>query len=111
MTLAGLLRQSLVIQRAVASGVNEFGEPVYTWSDLATVRGSVQPKSASEVAAVSQGGAEIVTHVIYLLPTDVTAKDRIRLVSAATGPYYQITGVRDAAGRGQHLELDAHEVS
>src|ERR1035437_7005820 len=123
MSLAAMLRQSLVIERSYPGVVaatstvpahpllNEWGEQVYAWVTLSTVNGSVQPKTATEVALQSQGGAEMVTHVIYVLPTDVLASDRIRLASEATGPYYQITGVRDAAGRGQHLELDARKVA
>ena len=86
------------------------GQPVYAWATLATVNGSIQPKTAREVALESQGGATITDTKIYLEPTDVLAADRIRLAADTSGPYYEITGVRDAAGRGHHLELDARLV-
>ena len=117
-----LLRQSLVIERftpgvvAATSTVpahpalDEYGQPVYAWATLATVAGTIQPKSATEVALQSQAGATMTDTVIYLMPTDVVAADRIRLDADASGPYYEITGVRDAAGRGDHLELDARLV-
>jgi SPP1 family predicted phage head-tail adaptor len=112
MTFASLLRQQLVIERASGSSLDGYGQPIRTWGTLATVAGSVQPKSATEAALVNQEGAASTTHVIYLLPTDITAADRVRLASQTTGPYYQLTGTpRDAAGRGHHLECDAVEVA
>jgi hypothetical protein len=121
-SFAGLLRQSLVIERSLpitvgaTSSVPEhplldgYLQQAYGWAAIATVAGSIQPRAASEVQLVGQGGAPITDTVIYLAPTDVTPADRIRRAEDATGPYYQITGVRDAAGRGHHLELDARRV-
>lgn len=119
MSFASLLRQSLVIERrapAMIAGtpptpqLDGYHQPVSSWGTLATVAGSIQPKSALEVAIQSQGGATMTDTIIYLLPTDVTAADRIRLAADTAGPFYEITGVRDAAGRGHHLELDARLV-
>ena len=122
MSLAALLRQSLVIERlypgivAATSSVpahpllDSDGQQVYAWVALATVAGSVQPKTATEVALQNQGGATMTDTVIYLLPTDVLAADRIRLTADTNGPYYEITGARDAAGHGHHYELDARLV-
>jgi head-tail adaptor len=114
-----LLTDDLVIERsapAVVAGtppapvLDDYGQPVYAWATLSTIAGSIQPKSATEVALQSQAGATMTDTIIYLEPTDVLAADRIRRVAEATGPYYEITGVRDAAGRGHHLELDARLV-
>lgn len=111
MSFAALLNERVVIERVTPGAEDEWGNPALEWATLATVDGSVQPKSATEVALQSQGGAEITTHVIYLLPTDITGADRVRLEADAEGPYYQLTGKpRDAAGRGHHLECDAREI-
>ena len=111
MSLAAMLRQSLVVERATEGAQNDYGESSQTWATLATVRGLIQPRKATEVALLNQGGATMTDTVIFLEPTDILAADRIRLASATTGPYYEITGVRDAAGHGHHLELDANVVS
>ena len=122
MSFAALLRQSLVIERlypgivAATSAVpahpllDEYGQQVYAWVTLATVPGLIQPRRATEVALQSQGGATMTDMVIYMAPTDVLAADRIRLAADTTGPYYEITGVRNAAGHDHHLELDARLV-
>jgi head-tail adaptor len=122
MSFAALLRQSLVIERyypGIVEGtsiepdyplLDADGQQVYAWVTLSTVAGSVQPKTATEVAIQSQGGATMTDTVIYLLPTDVLAADRIRLAADTNGPYYEIIGVRDAAGHGHHYELDARLV-
>lgn len=122
MSFAALLNKSIVIERSYAGIVaatsttpehpllDDYGQPVLGWATLATVAGRIRPLTATEVVNQSQGGAAITTHVVYLAPTNVTSRDRVRLASQATGPYYQLTGVRDAAGHGHHLECDAREV-
>jgi len=118
-SFAALLNASVVIERAaptMTSGtppvavLDDYGQPVYAWSTLSTVAGSIQPKTATEVAIQTQGGATMTDTKIYLVPTDVLARDRIRLAADTSGPWYEITGVRDAAGRHHHLELDARLV-
>jgi SPP1 family predicted phage head-tail adaptor len=109
MISSALLRHTLVIERATAGTEDERGMPAQTWTALATVRGSVQPRSAREMAQLSQGGPVASDLTIYLLPTDVKAADRIRF-DPDDGLRFQVDGVRDAAGAGRHLELDAHVV-
>ena len=122
MSLAALLRQQIVIERSLPVTVgatsavpehpllDDYGQQVHGWAALATVAGSIQPRKATEVALQSQGGATMTDTVVYLMPTDVLAADRIRPAVDTAGPWYEITGVRDAAGRGHHLELDARLV-
>ena len=110
MPIASRLTQTLVIQRAVEGAENERGQATLTWPDLATVNGLIQPKSAREVPSANQGGAVVATHTIYLLPTDLKASDRIRR-EPDDGDRFQLTGVRDAAGQGHHLECDAFVVT
>jgi head-tail adaptor len=120
MSFESMLTDSLVIERSAVlmlAGtppvplLDDYGQPVSAWSTLASVAGLIQPRTATEVALQSQGGATLTDTVIYLLPRDVLAADRIRRASEATGPYYEISGVRDAAGHGHHLELDARRVA
>lgn len=89
--------------------LDENGMPTTTDSTTA-VKGLVQPKDAREVALISQGGATVTDHTIYLLPTDVTAADLITF-DPDDGRQYQIIGVRDEAGIGHHLAVDARMVA
>ena len=100
------LPHTVVIERATPGTVDDRGVPAQVWATLATIPGWVQPKSARELAQLSQGGPVTSTITIYLYPTDVTEADRITYA----GGTYQIDGIRDAAGMNHHLELDCHLV-
>jgi SPP1 family predicted phage head-tail adaptor len=86
---------------------DERGVPAQTWATLATVKGSVQPKSVQEVAQLTQGGPVVSDLTLFLHPTDLREGDRI---IGAAGQVYQVDGVRDPAGAGHHLEVDVHLV-
>jgi hypothetical protein len=107
MAIASRLIRTLVIERASDGAVDEYNQPSRIWATLATVRGLIQPKRAREVAQLNQAGAVVSTHTVFLAPTDVREADRIL---ADDGQRYEIDGVRDAAGLGHHLELDARTV-
>jgi hypothetical protein len=110
-----LIHSLLIVRHTVQTDVNgdplldENGMPLTTDSTTA-VKGLVQPKSAREVALISQGGAVVSDHTIYMLPTDITAADLITF-DPDDGRAYEIRGVRDAAGIGHHLEIDARMVA
>lgn len=98
--------------------LDDHGQPVRSEDEIATgVAAGIQPKSAREVAAISQAGASIADHTIYLLPRIVTTADLI-VHDPITCPVgqdlppqsYRITTVPDAVGAGHHLELDARLV-
>lgn len=110
MPIESMLDQPLVIERSTEGAENDRGQPALTWATLATVHGLIQPRTAFKVPQANQAGATVVTHVIYLLPTDVTTADRIRR-EPDDGDRFQLTGIRDAAGRGHHLECDAYVVT
>ena len=122
-----MLRTPVVIERAsvaMTAGtppvpvLDDYGQPARSWLPLtpavsydpdnpAFQLASIQVIKATEVPQFSQGGARDLYATIFLAPTDVIAADRIRLASNPTGPYWEISGVIDPAGRGHHLQLDA----
>lgn len=110
MSFSARLLHSLVIERGTPGTENpDTGHAPYTYATLAAVKGLVQPKRATEVAALHQAGAVVSDHTIFLLPTDITEGDRVRF-AVDDGRRYEIRGVRDAAGIGHHLEVDARLV-
>lgn len=112
-------RVSIVRHVAVLDGdeatYDDFGQPVFADSTLASgVAAGIQPKSARELAAISQAGVTDATHTIYMLPRDVSTGDQIvHVQSVCPMPVdlpdvtYQVTSIPDAAGAGHHLELSA----
>lgn len=101
------LIHTITVQRAAAGAVDDRGIPAQTWSTLATAQAWVQPKSSREMERLSQGGAVVSTHSIYVEPSSaVTPADRISF----DGKTYQIDGIRDEAGLGHHFKLDCHLV-
>jgi SPP1 family predicted phage head-tail adaptor len=92
----------------LAPDVDDYGQPIRTFTDLATVPGLIQPRTTREAIASHQAGAEVGEHVIFMARRDVTTADRIR---ATDGTLYEITGIRDFAFGGlAHLELDARRI-
>lgn len=101
------LRHTLVIKRPASGTRDEWGVPAGTpTTTVSTVHGLIEPKTARELAQLSQGGPVASTHTIFLFPTDLKESDSIE----SGGVTYQIDGIRDAAGAGHHLEVDAHLV-
>jgi hypothetical protein len=83
--------------------LDDYGQATYAPAILATVAGRIEPKSAREVALVSQGGAAISTHTGYLRPlAGLTTACWI----VAAGVRFDVTGIGDAGGAGHHLEID-----
>lgn len=64
MISSGLLRERVTIQ-APTEQQNQFGEATVTWSDVATVWGSVQGLSAREYLAAQQVDS-VITHKIRI---------------------------------------------
>jgi len=100
------LPHTVTIERATKGSLDDRGVAAQTWATLVTVAAWVQPKSARELAQLSQGGPVAATHTVYLWPSDITAGDRF----VWEGTTYQLDGIRDAAGIAHHLECDAHTV-
>lgn len=114
MSLASRLRHQVAILRSTPGEEDEGGNPTLTWTVLATVRARVQPRplrdAVRELTDPTEGGTVVSDHTILLMPTDVRAADVIRFVPD-DGRLFRILGVRDAGGKGHHLELDARVVS
>jgi len=98
--------------------LDDYGQPTTTETTLAsTVAAGIQPKSARELAAISQAGVASSSHNIYMLPRDITTADAI-VHDASECPVrtdlpdltFQVVAVPDAAGAGHHLEIDAQIV-
>jgi hypothetical protein len=107
----------LTIERVVYGVEDDYGQAARTYATLATVKGLPQPKSLREQAAVHQAGSVIGDWTVFLNPTDITEADRIVHDPAVCGHandlpagIFEPTGVRNAAGVGHHLEVDARLV-
>lgn len=106
-----LLVQRLAIIRNVDTGVlDTYRHPVRAASVIAYVDGTIQPMAVREVALLSDAGVAVSDHTVFMAPTDVREADVIR-TEPDDGRRYQVRGVRDAAGRGHHLEVDVAMVA
>jgi len=90
--------------------VDERGHPLPGTPTVTLLNGMVQPKtaqqSAFEAQATGQAGAEISTHVIFLLPRQIPPGSWLRDEPDA-GRRFDITGVRSFGfGSVPHLEVD-----
>lgn len=114
MSFASLLVHPLAIVSPTNAGPpdDDYGQPVRGTPDVVLVYGMVQPKSAREIALVSQAGAEISDHTIFLQPRRLSNAAYIADADAdgelAGGRRFEITGIRSIEfGSAPHLEVDA----
>jgi len=93
--------------------LDDYNQPVFAPTTVASVPGLIQPRSAREVALTSQGGAVIGSHVGYCDPTSALTTDAwIELLSPADmAGRYDILSRPDAAGLSHHLELALQAVT
>jgi hypothetical protein len=69
----------------------------------------VQERTGKEIQGQTLQGVVVSDSVIFLpVGTDVSSRDRIR--NEANGFEYDVLFVRDSAGHGHHLELDARRI-
>lgn len=113
------LIHSLTIERPTFDEDNpdERGQPAATYTVLAEIRGLVQPKTARELALISDAGLALADVTIHILPRDLEASDRIirdaaySAGSLVAGTVYEIAGIRRFDyGRLRHLEIDARTI-
>ncbi len=117
MPISDRLTHVVHLVRDVTTGTDdEYGQPTTTLDVGEDFRAAIQPKSAREIALISQAGAAIGDWTIFLLPRVVTPADKVihesevcpvREEADLPDATFELTGVRNAAGLGHHLELDA----
>lgn len=102
---AGRLRHRVTIQEKAVTR-NTFGEEVVTWSDVATVWGSVEPVRGREFEDVSFAGAEVSTKIVLRYRSGVVPEMR-----ATEGDnIYDILAVINVDNRDRELNLYCREV-
>lgn len=112
-----LVRVSDVPSGSLDPDGEDRGHPATTATDGATYAGWIQPRSSREVASVASDGVNIGSHRIYLEPAALAVLDvDDRLRKDATEPgadlagTYRIIAIRNAAGVGHHVEIDADRI-
>jgi len=119
-SFASLLDHTVAIHRDRATtSDDDYGQPVTALEVGELFPAAIQPKGVREVALISQAGAPIGDYTIYCRPRLVVAADAIVHATALCPKpdaedlptvRFEVTGVRNAAGRGHHLEIDARLV-
>jgi hypothetical protein len=116
-SFASRLEHTVAIVRRTSSGETDYGADEFSEAVLATVKAAIQPKDERELALSTQAGAGVSDHTIYLLPTDLVGSDYILhdqgdcpMTSDLPHMRFEIEGIRNAAGKGHHLEVNARAV-
>lgn len=117
-------RVSIVRQVTQTDGLgdavlDDYGQPVSIGDTVASdVPAGIQPRGAREIAALHEAGAVVSDTRIYLQGVTVRTSDAIHHdpTSCPASPdlpaaTYNVVSLRDAAGAGHHVELDARLVS
>jgi hypothetical protein len=109
-SFAGLLTHPLAVVTPTVpdpDDLDDRGYPVAGTPTTTLVNGLVQPRTAREIAAFHNAGAEVSTHIIFLQPMALDAAAYIR-DEPDTGRRFQVVGVRSLEfGSVPHLEVDA----
>jgi head-tail adaptor len=94
--------------------LDEYGQAIRSYRDVATIMAAIQPKSAREIALLSQAGAVVTDYTAYLLPGDISTHDRLfhdptdcPMVNDLPLGWYELHTTLDAAGKGHHIQADA----
>jgi hypothetical protein len=120
MSFASRLTHTVHLVRDVPGATDdEYGQPVTVTEIGENFRAAIQPKTAREIALVTQAGAAYTDTTIFCLPRLMTTADKIVHVAASCpvpaaadlpDGTYELSGVRNAAGLGHHLEVDARVI-
>ncbi|HET8784076.1 MAG TPA: hypothetical protein VFM38_00455 [Candidatus Limnocylindrales bacterium] len=90
-----------------ADDLDEYGQPTMGTASEVHVRGLVQPKSGREMALVSQAGAELSDHTIFLPSMRLSGASYIT-DDPPNGRRFDIVLVRSHEyGSAPHIEVDA----
>lgn len=101
---AGKLRHAITIQRKSVT-TDEYGGPVESWADVATVAASVEPMAGRELANAQTVNAEITTKITMRYLSGVLASDRITF----EGKFYNLQSVVDPEMKHRTLIIMASE--
>ena len=102
-----LIHRLAIVTPTDTGALDDYGQPVAGSPDIEYVAGLVQPKTAREVALVSQGGAPFSDHTIFMADHVVSGSAYIR-DDPDTGRRFDIVGIRSFEyGIAPHLEIDA----
>ena len=96
----------------VGTETDEYGQPVPGEPTVTLVSGLIQPKSAREVALISQGGAQVSDHTVFLASgAPVENRSYIRY-QPDDNDRYEVMGIRDFnyGTTNDHLEVDCRRV-
>jgi len=74
--MAGRLRHRVTVERR-SEALDEFGQRVDVWTEIATAWAKVRPLSGREYLAASGVRAEITHEITMRYPIDVKPKDRV----------------------------------
>jgi head-tail adaptor len=100
------LHHTVIINRATAGTLDDYGQPSQTYAQLAVVRALIQPKSGRELALLNEAGPVRGKYRVFMYPTDVTEGDQL----IHDDEVYELTFVADAGGAGHHIEADAERI-
>jgi len=96
----------------VGDDPDEYGQPVPGIPTTILASGLIQPKTAREVALISQAGAQVSDHTVFLPEgTAVQSASYVRF-QPDDGDRYEVVGIRDFAygTTNDHLEVDCRRV-
>jgi hypothetical protein len=96
----------------VGDPTDEYGQPLPGIPTVLLSAGLIQPKSAREMALVSQAGPQLSDHVIFLpAGTAIESASYVRF-EPDDGDRYEVTGIRSYAYGtvNDHLEVDCRRV-
>lgn len=115
MSFVSLLRHraDVIRQVAVTDGFgdptyDERGQPITTSATIVPAWPCrIEPRSAREVAQLSQAGPVVADHIVYGQPTDLRTGDRL---VATDDRVFEVMVIDDAGGHGHHFEVQARRV-
>ncbi len=115
MPIADRLVHSLTIVTPtddVGDATDEYGQPVPGEPTVTNVKGLIQPKTAREVQLISQAGAQLSDHTVFLLRSAPVENASYIRFTTDDGDRYEVAGIRDFhyGTVNDHLEVDCRRV-
>ena len=98
---AGQLDQRVTVERLVGDAVDDYGQPIATWTPIHTVWAAVEPLTGREYIAASAFVSEVTTRIRLRYRPGLTVTDRVN----HEGTIYGITSVIDYKSGNRELVL------